>query len=240
MYKNCIFDLYGTLVDINTDEESVELWEKMAYAYGTQNALYRPEELRKKYNKFIKELKKYMITKTPNYTYIDIALEEVFEKLFAYKNVSVDKKTIYMMAMFFRTTSRKYIKLYDGASELLDEIKKRGMKIYLLTNAQRCFTVHELEYLGIYHKFDDIIISSDEKICKPQAEFYGRLIEKYQLKIEESIMIGNDCTTDIQGAKDIGMDNLYLHTNISPQTFDKTLTTNYLIGFNKDEILKLL
>ena len=26
MYKNCVFDLYGTLIDINTDEWSIELW----------------------------------------------------------------------------------------------------------------------------------------------------------------------------------------------------------------------
>ena len=30
MFKNYIFDLYGTLVDINTDEWSDDLWEKMA------------------------------------------------------------------------------------------------------------------------------------------------------------------------------------------------------------------
>ena len=29
-YENYIFDLYGTLVDINTDEEKRELWAKLA------------------------------------------------------------------------------------------------------------------------------------------------------------------------------------------------------------------
>ena len=29
-YENYIFDLYGTLVDIHTDEEKTELWEKLA------------------------------------------------------------------------------------------------------------------------------------------------------------------------------------------------------------------
>ena len=28
MYETCIFDLYGTLVDIRTDEEKEELWER--------------------------------------------------------------------------------------------------------------------------------------------------------------------------------------------------------------------
>ena len=30
MYETCIFDLYGTLVDIHTDEKKEELWEKLA------------------------------------------------------------------------------------------------------------------------------------------------------------------------------------------------------------------
>ena len=30
-------------------------------------------------------------------------------------------------------------------------------------------------------------------------------------------LIGNDCNTDIGGANRVGMDSLYLHTNISPE-----------------------
>ena len=30
MYDTCIFDLYGTLVDIRTDENKEELWEKLS------------------------------------------------------------------------------------------------------------------------------------------------------------------------------------------------------------------
>ena len=30
MYNNYIFDLYGTLIDINTDEWNDDLWKKIA------------------------------------------------------------------------------------------------------------------------------------------------------------------------------------------------------------------
>lgn len=33
MFKNYIFDLYGTLVDINTNEDSLILWEKLSLFY---------------------------------------------------------------------------------------------------------------------------------------------------------------------------------------------------------------
>ena len=43
-YKNYVFDLYGTLVDIHTDEEEKQVWEKLALFYGYYGALYTPEE----------------------------------------------------------------------------------------------------------------------------------------------------------------------------------------------------
>ena len=48
-YKNYIFDLYGTLVDINTDEWSAQLWKKMAILYGYYGAAYTFKELGKAY-----------------------------------------------------------------------------------------------------------------------------------------------------------------------------------------------
>lgn len=53
MYKNCVFDLYGTLIDINTDEWSIELWEKMAVYYGYKGAIYTAEELNEEYGKLV-------------------------------------------------------------------------------------------------------------------------------------------------------------------------------------------
>ena len=46
MYDTCIFDLYGTLVDIRTDESAPGLWEKLALFYSYCGASWQPEELR--------------------------------------------------------------------------------------------------------------------------------------------------------------------------------------------------
>ena len=39
-YKNYIFDLYGTLIDIHTEEGELKLWEALAEFYGKQGASY--------------------------------------------------------------------------------------------------------------------------------------------------------------------------------------------------------
>ena len=37
-YDNYVFDLYGTLVDIHTDEEPKEIWDKLALFYVQSSA----------------------------------------------------------------------------------------------------------------------------------------------------------------------------------------------------------
>ena len=53
-YDNYVFDLYGTLVDIHTEEEDAQLWEKLAMFYGYYGALYEPKELQKEYEVLVK------------------------------------------------------------------------------------------------------------------------------------------------------------------------------------------
>ncbi len=47
MYKNYIFDLYGTLIDINTDEWSAKLWKSLQILYAYHGAEYTPQEIRR-------------------------------------------------------------------------------------------------------------------------------------------------------------------------------------------------
>ena len=49
MYKNYVFDLYGTLVDIRTNENKAYLWDKMAEIMGFYGAVYERQELKQKY-----------------------------------------------------------------------------------------------------------------------------------------------------------------------------------------------
>ena len=53
-YQNCIFDLYGTLVDIHTDEMRPQLWEELAAWYRENGAAYMPDELKDAYFRIIR------------------------------------------------------------------------------------------------------------------------------------------------------------------------------------------
>ena len=48
-YRHYIFDFYGTLADIRTDETQKNLWEKTAWWYGRHGASYKAKELQNAY-----------------------------------------------------------------------------------------------------------------------------------------------------------------------------------------------
>ena len=238
MYKNYIFDLYGTLVDINTNERKNYLWDKLSEYYGYYGANYTPKEIRAEYLKLCEsETQKLKDAKYP-----EIQIEYVFLQLFTSKGAKADMNLAINAGHLFRIVSTKYIKLYDGVIDFLEALKKANKKIYLLSNAQQIFTEYEMKLLNIYEYFDGIVFSSDEGCCKPDSKFYNVVLDRYKLEKNESIMIGNDPITDIKGSYEVGLDSLYIHSNISPQVKDKLLSKYTIMDGDfrkvKDLILK--
>lgn len=207
-YKNYIFDLYGTLIDIHTDEEKKKLWKALAKFYRQHGAFYFAGEIHRGYHKYVKE----ELEKAE-----EIQVEKVFAKLFSVKGIEASEELVLETCRFFRDTSTEYIRLYEWSLPILQKLKENGKKVYLLSNAQRSFTYHEMEQLDIVKFFDDIYISSDHGVKKPNPEFFGLLMQKEGIKAEESLFLGNDQTCDILGAQQMGMDTWYVHTNCSPE-----------------------
>ncbi len=228
MFKNYIFDLYGTLIDIRTDEENSELWRKMSVFYGYRGANYTPYELMQKYKELCTAEKAKTKTEFPRYKYIDINLTNVFSQLYSIKGVSPTQELSALTANVFRCYSTEHIRLYDGVTEFLSALKKKGKQTFLLSNAQKDFTVPEIDMLNLRKYFTDIIISSEVYCRKPDPHMYEILFERYNLKKSETIMIGNDCVSDIRSAYNFGISSLYIHQEISPPVSEK-LKSNWSI-----------
>ncbi|MCI8668700.1 MAG: HAD family hydrolase [Lachnospiraceae bacterium] len=233
MYKNYVFDLYGTLVDINTNEWKSYLWKKMQEFYAFYGADYEWKELKNKYEYICKTEEE----KMKNCDYPEIKVEYVFQKLFLDKGIQVSIETVEATARFFRIISTNYIRLYDGVEGFLQLLKSKNKKVYLLSNAQKVFTDNEFRMLKLDRYFDGMVYSSEEGCKKPSVHFFDVVTERYHLKKSETIMIGNDWISDIQGAAHAGMDSLYIHTNISPKDTDLAkVKAKYIISdgdFNK-------
>lgn len=220
-YKNYIFDLYGTIIDIHTEEGELKLWEELAKYYQKQGAEFKAQEIWDDYIAYVgKELEKAE----------EIQVETVFRQLYADKGVEADDALIAETCRFFRDTSTYHLRLYEWSLPILKKLKENGKKVYLLSNAQRSFTYHEMEKLDIVKYFDKIYISSDHGVKKPNPKFFQILMKKEGVDAKESLFLGNDQTCDILGAQGVGMDTWYVHTNCSPEyTTEVKATYEFLI-----------
>lgn len=220
-YQNYIFDLYGTLVDIHTDESKTSVWKKIAVYFSSQGAAYTGKELKERYIALIcaeeKKLQKKLLKKYPGITVkeVEINLDRVFAKLYKEKGIKANKQLIKDSMIAFRAITMEKLRLFPGTTELLQGLKDAGKKVFLLSNAQTSFTYPEMRALGLTEYFDDIFFSSDLEVKKPSVKFYEALFEKHGLKKTESVMIGNDRFADVQGALDFGIEAVYLDTEQS-------------------------
>ena len=233
-YDTYVFDLYGTLVDIHTEENDNTLWEKLTMFYGYYGALYEPEELQNVYDELVKGKEaslKMTLEGDPRYSHEaspEIEITEVFEELFVRKGITPTKELSVHAGQFFRVLSTIYVKIYPGTVEMLERLKDAGKKVYLLSNAQRIFTEYEMRVLDIFKLFDAVLISSDYKTKKPDKRFFDILIDTYNIDASKTLFIGNDSRTDIGGAKTVSFDTFYVNSNISPEN-DKADSADYVV-----------
>lgn len=214
-YTDLVFDLYGTLVDIHTEENDL-VWEKTAFYFGFYGARYTGPELK---TAFQEAMQRREAKAGQSYEcFPDIPFEEVMAELFRAKGVTENADALGVnAAQLFRISSLEYIRLYPGTLDALAKLRKAGYRLWLLSNAQAIFTAYELRLLGLGDQLDGIYLSSDYQCRKPDLRFYKALIDERKLDVSTTLMIGNDRQTDIAGAKAAGMATLYMHTDLTPR-----------------------
>ena len=212
MYKNYIFDVYGTLVDIHTNEHEIATWQKMADTLRFYGVEYTAEQLKETY---FSACELQVMKGKANFTHPEVDVVEIFRQIFENRGKKVGKSLAVHLAQEFRAFSTEYIHLYPGVIETLAKLKKAGKKLYVLSNAQSCFTKTEIAKLGLRKYFSGIIYSSDCGCAKPDPKLFDVLVNKYGLNRKECVYIGNDPLTDVAGAKNAKMDCLWIKTNLT-------------------------
>lgn len=214
-YQNYLFDLYGTLADVHTDERKDVLWFQMSIFLQAQGLSCTPQMLKQLYASEIAEREEKSKAERGQWAEIDIA--PVFASFYEQCGQTASAEQIAQLAWFFRLCSLEKLKLFDGVQPMLTKLKQAGKQVYLLSNAQMLFTLPELKALGILPYFDGIVISSQEGCKKPDRNLYEMVLRRYDLKKEETVMVGNDDQADCWGAAKAGLDSMYICTEQSPK-----------------------
>ena len=207
-FESFIFDLYGTLADICTDENPAVFWEGAAADAEGFGAQYSGEALRMEYLRLCADEVRRRNAEEPEVPekFVEPELLNVFRRLLP------EGADAAAFAGMFRRRSTLWIRLMPHAAETLDALKARGARVFLLSNAQACFTTDELRSLGIFDKFDGIVLSSDAGMKKPYRGLYELLLARYGIDRNTAVMVGNDAVADIGGAHAAGLKSVYIHT----------------------------
>ena len=97
----------------------------------------------------------------------------------------------------------------EGMYELVQDLKNAGYGIYLLSNA----SVRQHEYwprIPAHVFFDGTIISADEGVMKPDAEYYLRALNRFGLKADECFFV-DDVPSNVEGAIYCGIHGAVFH-----------------------------
>ncbi|MCR5665142.1 MAG: HAD family hydrolase [Oscillospiraceae bacterium] len=219
-YGAYIFDLYGTLIDIHTDEEDGRLWTHMAEIYSRFGAAFTAGSFRETYLRFCAEAERELRGRT-GVKYPEIRLDDVFLRLYrdaprrrAETTLPEDGGALWIpfAAAAFRAISLRRLRVYPHTLSTLRRLRESGRRVYLLSNAQRLFTVPELERFSLDACFDAIYLSSDAGMAKPEPAFLEKLLREQGLDREDCVMVGNDWSSDMLVAASCGVDGVYLNT----------------------------
>ncbi|MBO4399267.1 MAG: HAD family hydrolase [Lachnospiraceae bacterium] len=177
--KYFLFDLDGTLTDP---------------AIGITNSVMHALE---KYNIRVKD-------RSELYPFIGPPLTDSFRKYFGFTEEQANQAVVYYRE-YFRDTGIFENKVYDGISEMLAELKKRGCKVALATSKPYEFAVRILKHFQLYDYFDFFgAATMDGRITKKADVIAELLRELGNADKSEMLMIG-DRDQDIAGAKANGL-----------------------------------
>lgn len=104
----------------------------------------------------------------------------------------------------------------DGAYHLLDYLKGKGYPIFMASNGFTEVQSRKLARVGMTDYFDGIILSEAAGVNKPSPQFFEYALGIAGMSAKDVIMIGDNYSTDIIGAMQSGIDQIYFNPKGTP------------------------
>lgn len=222
--KGILFDLYGTLIDIETDESMEEIYRAISH-YLTYHGVYLTRwAVRDRYDEIMKQQKE-----VGGEEYPEIDVEAIWNSFLRQNGIKAPlarRKLATILAQIYRAISRKRLQLYPDVKRILDELRPT-YRIALVSDAQPCYALPEIKAVGLESYFDPIIISAQYGFRKPDTRLFGKALDTMKLRPAEVICVGNDMYRDIYGASKLGIKTIFVdsdqgaksHENVTPDYF---------------------
>jgi HAD superfamily (subfamily IA) hydrolase, TIGR02254 len=205
-YKHLLFDFDDTIYDTHRNAEEA-LHE--VYDHFSINEIYPDysefSEVYWKKNREVWEL----------YSKNLIKREELIIERFLYplrvKNTGTEDEALRMSDFFLDSTSQKK-NLIEGAYDLLSKLYPL-YPMHILSNGFTEVQYKKLRSGGVDHFFTKVILSEQIGVNKPDKRFFDYALDQIGTTASQTIMIGDNYNTDIIGAINSGIDQIFFNPN---------------------------
>ena len=101
------------------------------------------------------------------------------------------------------------IKPNDYSQRLIEEIKARGLRLYVLSNFGAMYFEHCRAYYSFLALMDGAVVSYQEKIIKPDPRIYQILIDRYKIDPLKAVYL-DDHAKNLAPAAALGMETIHV------------------------------
>jgi putative hydrolase of the HAD superfamily len=195
MVSAVLFDLYGTLVDIEVQEDSPTLWRSLAQ-WVTAN-LDRPVSGNELHRDYVRICQDKVRVRGEGFI-----LPEVFQELLGDK---ASERQVRSFASEFRRLSTKKLELRPYTIPLLTTLRAEKYRLALVSNTESIVTYYDLDHYALRPMFDAVILSSDAGVAKPDPEILRKALSSISATASDTVFVGDNFWTDAAAATALGM-----------------------------------
>ncbi|APZ42835.1 HAD family hydrolase [Acidihalobacter ferrooxydans] len=213
-----LFDLYGTLIHIETDESQGEIYWAIARYLSYHRIRIDADALRERYFELAKRQKRDSGERYPEMdaravwrAILSDGTRHYRPEAFAGegpdKQREVEKRRERLareLVRLQRALSRRQIERYPGAKHLLQSIAA-DYRLGIVSDAQHDFARAEMRITKLRKYFPVKTISDEFGYRKPDPRLFQQTCAALEVLPEETIYVGNDMYRDIYGAHQAGL-----------------------------------
>ena len=107
--------------------------------------------------------------------------------------------------------------LYPEATETLDALKQRGLRLAVISNFDSRL-LRIIDGLNVGARFAQIFVSSSVGYAKPQPQIFNFALRQFGLTPDQALHIGDSETNDLLGARNAGMRALLVDRDLDGNT----------------------
>jgi putative hydrolase of the HAD superfamily len=203
--KHIFFDLDNTLWDFDSNSKKT-IFELIQEFNLSEKCSCLPESFYKTYLRVNEDLWKL-------YRKQAITKEELRSSRFTNTMLYFgydDKKLGLMLEENYISRSPQQKMLVEDTIEILDYLVQK-YQLHIITNGFKEIQYIKLENCNIKKYFNNIFISEEIGVNKPDARIFEFAINHVSASKNEALMIGDDWDADVVGAQQFGMKSIYLN-----------------------------